>query len=77
MDSSSKRSTHPAWTYPAASNYNNSMQLVPRMMDDKISTSLVECERVEAKIGKALSADGSPCVWKKFPPARRQKGFLS
>ena len=27
---------------------------------DKISTSLVECERVEAKIGKALRADGSP-----------------
>ena len=44
---------------------------------DKISTSLVECERVKAKIGKALCADGSPCVWKKFPPARGQKGFLS
>ena len=44
---------------------------------DKISTSLVECERVKAKIGKALRADGSPCVWKKFPPARGQKGFLS
>ena len=44
---------------------------------DKISTSLVECERVKAKIGKALRTDGSPCVWKKFPPARGQKGFLS
>ena len=44
---------------------------------DKISTSLVECEHVKAKIGKALRADGSPCVWKKFPPARGQKGFLS
>ena len=38
------------------------------MGSDKISTSLVECERVKAKIGKALRADGSPCVWKKFPP---------
>ena len=47
------------------------------MTGDKISTSLVECERVKAKIGKALRADGSPCVWKKFPPARGQKGFLS
>ena len=47
------------------------------MGSDKISTSLVECERVKAKIGKALRADGSPCVWKKFPPARGQKGFLS
>ena len=47
------------------------------MGSDKISTSLVECERVKAKIGKALCADGSPCVWKKFPPAHRQKGFLS
>ena len=46
-------------------------------LGDKISTSLVECERVKAKIGKALHADGSPCVWKKFPPARGQKGFLS
>ena len=44
---------------------------------DKISTSLVECERVEAKIGIALRADGSPRVWKKFPPAGGQKGFLS
>ena len=44
---------------------------------DKISTSLVECERVKAKIGKALCADGSPHVWMKFPPARGQKGFLS
>ena len=44
---------------------------------DKISTSLVECERVKAKIGKALCADGSPRMWKKFPPARGQKGFLS
>ena len=44
---------------------------------DKISTSLVECERVKAKIGKALRADGSPRMWKKFPPARGQKGFLS
>ena len=44
---------------------------------DKISTSLVECECVKAKIGKALHADGSPRVWKKFPPARGQKGFLS
>ena len=43
-------------------------------MSDKISTSLVECERVKAKIGKALRADGSPCVWKKFPPAWT-KGF--
>ena len=40
--------------------------------DKMISTSLVECERVKAKIGKALRADGSPCVWKKFPPARGQ-----
>ena len=46
------------------------------MGSGKISTSLVECERVKAKIGKALRADGSPCVWKKFPPARGQKGFL-
>ena len=45
--------------------------------NDKISTSLVECERVKAKIGKALRADGSPRMWKKFPPARGQKGFLS
>ena len=45
------------------------------MGSDKISTSLVECERVKAKIGKALRADGLPCVWKKFPPARGQKGF--
>ena len=44
---------------------------------DKISTSLVECERVKAKIGKALHADGSPRMWKKFPPARGQKGSLS
>ena len=44
---------------------------------DKISTGLVECERVKAKIGKALRADGSPYAWTKFPPARRQKGFLS
>ena len=44
---------------------------------DKISTSLVECECVKAKIGKALCADGSPHVWKKFPPARGQKGLLS
>ena len=44
---------------------------------DKISTGLVECERVKAKIGKALHADGSPYVWMKFPPARGQKGFLS
>ena len=44
---------------------------------DKISTGLVGCEHVKAKIGKALRADGSPCVWKKFPPARGQKGFLS
>ena len=48
-----------------------------QMVNDKISTSLVECERVKAKIGKALHADGSPCVWKKFPPVRGQKGFLS
>ena len=45
------------------------------MGSDKISTSLVECERVKAKIGKALRADGSPCVWKKFPPAHGQKGL--
>ena len=44
---------------------------------DKISTSLVECERVKEKIGKSLRADGSPRMWKKFPPAREQKGFLS
>ena len=50
--------------------------LVMRRGIDKISTSLVECERVKAKIGKALRADGSPCVWKKFPPARGQKGFV-
>ena len=48
-----------------------------RKWSDKISTSLVECECVKAKIGKALRADGSACVWKKFPPARGQKGFLS
>ena len=46
-------------------------------IDDKISTSLVECEHVKAKIGKALRADGSPRMWKKLPPARGQKGFLS
>ena len=45
-------------------------------LHDKISTSLVECERVKAKIGKALRADSSPRVWKKFPPALGQKGFL-
>ena len=44
---------------------------------DKISTSLVECEHVKAKIGKALRADGLPRMWKKLPPARGQKGFLS
>ena len=44
---------------------------------DKISTSLVGCEHVKAKIGKALCADGSPRMWTKFPPARGQKGFLS
>ena len=49
----------------------------PIAQHNKISTSLVECECVKAKIGKALRADGSPCVWKKFPPARGQKGFLS
>ena len=47
-----------------------------RNSDHKISTSLVECERVKAKIGKALRADGSPRMWTKFPPARGQKGFL-
>ena len=47
------------------------------MLSDKISTSLVECEHVKAKIGKALRADGSPRMWKKLPPARGQKGFLS
>ena len=47
------------------------------MEGDKISTSLVECEHVKAKIGKALRADGSPRMWKKFPPTRGQKGFLS
>ena len=45
------------------------------MGSDKISTSLVECEHVKAKIGKALCADGSPRVWKKFPPVRGQKRF--
>ena len=35
---------------------------------DKISTSLVECERVKAKIGKALRTDGLPRMWTKFPP---------
>ena len=49
----------------------------PFEVPDKISTSLVECERVKPKIGKTLRADGSPRVWKKFPPARGQKGFLS
>ena len=44
---------------------------------DKISTSLVECEHVKAKIGKALRADSSHRMWKKLPPARGQKGFLS
>ena len=48
-----------------------------RVGNDKISTSLVECEHVKAKIGKALRADGSPRMWKKLPPARGQKGFLS
>ena len=47
------------------------------LLGDKISTSLVECEHVKAKIGKALRADGSPRMWKKLPPARGQKGFLS
>ena len=53
----------------------DSSSLVTRL--DKISTSLVECEHVKAKIGKALHADGSPHMWKKLPPARGQKGFLS
>ena len=53
------------------------MGLVCSMFGDKISTSLVECEHVKAKIGKALRADGSPRMWKKLPPARGQKGFLS
>ena len=48
-----------------------------RQIEDKISTSLVECEHVKAKIGKALRADGSPRVWTKFRPAHGQKGFLS
>ena len=42
---------------------------------DKISTGLVECEHVKAKILKALRADGSPCVWKKFSSRARTKGF--
>ena len=42
---------------------------------DKISTSLVECECVKAKIGKALRADGSPRVWKKVSSRARTKGF--
>ena len=50
---------------------------LPTLDSDKISTSLVECEHVKAKIGKALRADGSPRMWKKLPPARGQKGFLS
>ena len=41
---------------------------------DKISTRLVECERVKASIGKALHTDGLPHVWMKFP--RGQKGLL-
>ena len=48
-----------------------------RIETDKISTGLVECEHVKAKIGKALRADGSPRMWKKLPPTRGQKGFLS
>ena len=38
------------------------------MGSDKISTSLVECERVKAKIGKALRADGSPPCRRSFVP---------
>ena len=38
---------------------------------DKISTSLVECEHVKAKIGKALRADGSPILWSKRPSPER------
>ena len=53
------------------------MSGVASVHNDKISTGLVECEHVKAKIGKALRADGSPRMWKKFPPARGQKGFLS
>ena len=50
------------------------------MGSDKISTGLVECEHVKAKIGKALRADGSPCVWKKLQVEEvssraRTKGF--
>ena len=62
------------------SNTQTPVEMTPfdsRYEPDKISTGLVECEHVKAKIGKALRADGSPCVWKKFPPARGQKGFLS
>ena len=44
------------------------------MGSDKISTSLVECERVKAKIGKALRADGSPCV-EEVSSRARTKGF--
>ena len=49
----------------------------PLLSLDKISTSLVECECVKAKIEKALCADGLPRVWTKFPPTCGQKGFLS
>ena len=44
------------------------------MGSDKISTSLVDCECVKAKIGKALHADGSPHV-EEVSSHARTKGF--
>ena len=51
MDSSSERSTHPAWPYPAASNYNNSMQLVPRMMDEEVDTMIENFAKADEGTG--------------------------
>ena len=66
------------WTEAFTDNLSRAIgvRMIP-LAYDKISTSLVECEHVKAKIGKALRADGSPRMWKKLPPARGQKGFLS
>ena len=65
------------WTRSTVLRYVNTKAKASVVPGDKISTSLVECEHVKAKIGKALRADGSPRMWKKLPPARGQKGFLS
>ena len=52
MDSSSERSTHPARPYPAASNYNNSMQLVPHMMEEEVDTMIENFAKADEGTGK-------------------------